>query len=177
MWVKLYAISVESSGYVRGMIEDTSSPPVVPDSFMGGSAPRLRSLHLNRIPFPGLPKLLSSANGLVHLYLSNTLHSGHILPDALATCLSALTSLKDLAFEFQSPRSRPDRVSRRLPPPMHRSLLALTRFSFKSVSEYLEDFVTRIDTPQLDRLSITLFNQHSTSFTVHQSYTALPVTR
>jgi hypothetical protein len=142
-------------------IEDssTSPPPLVPDSFMGGSAPRLRSLHLNRIPFPGLPKLLSSANGLVHLLLSNIPHSGYISPDALVTCLSALTSLKDLAFEFQSPRSRPDRVSRRPPPPMRRPLPALTRLSFKGVSEYLEDFVARIDTPQLDRVSITFFNQ------------------
>ena len=142
-------------------IEDTvtSSPPVVPDSFMGGSAPLLRSLHLNRIPFPGLPKLVSSATGLVHLLLSNIPHSGYVSPDALVTCLSALTSLKDLTFEFQSPRSRPDRVRRRPPPPMRRSLPALTRFSFKGVSEYLEDFVARIDTPQLDRLSITFFNQ------------------
>jgi hypothetical protein len=140
-------------------IEDTSPPPLVPDSFMGGSAPRLRSLHLNRIPFPGLPKLLSSANGLVHLFLSNIPQSGYISPDALVTCLSALTSLKDLSFEFQSPRSRPDRASRRRPPPMRRSLPVLTRLSFRGVSEYLEDFVARIDTPQLDRLSITFFNQ------------------
>ena len=140
-------------------IEDTLSLPVVPDSFMGGSAPRLRSLHLSRIPFPGLPKLLSSASGLVHLLLSDIPHSGYISPDALATCLSSLTSLKDLTFEFQSPRSRPDRVSRRAPSPMHRSVPALTRFSFKGVSEYLEDLVARIDTPQLDRLSITFFNQ------------------
>lgn len=141
------------------LIDDTSSPPVIPDSFMGGSAPRLRSLHLSRIPFPGLPKLLSSASGLVHLLLSNIPHSGYISPDALATCLSTLTSLKDLTFEFQSPRSRPDRVSRRPPPPMRRSVPALTRLSFKGVSEYLEDLVARIDTPQLDRLSITFFNQ------------------
>ena len=140
-------------------IEDTSSPPLVPDSFMGGSAPRLRSLHLNRIPFPGLPKLLSSANGLVLLLLSNIPHSGYISPDALVTCLSDLTSLKDVTFELQSPRSRPDRVSRRPPPPMRRSFPALTRLSFKGVSEYLEDFVARIDTPQLHRLSITFFNQ------------------
>jgi hypothetical protein len=31
--------------------------PVVPASFLGGSASSLRELHLNHIPFPGLPKL------------------------------------------------------------------------------------------------------------------------
>jgi hypothetical protein len=30
---------------------------VLPESFLGGSAPRLQFLWLNRIPFPGLPKL------------------------------------------------------------------------------------------------------------------------
>jgi len=141
--------------------ESSPTPAIVPDSFMGGSAPRLRSLHLSRIPFPGLPKLLLSANSLVHLFLSNIPHSGYISPDALVACLSALTSLKDVTFEFQSPRSRPGpgRVSRRPPPPTRTAFPALTRFSFKGVSEYLEDLVARIDTPLLDRLSITFFNQ------------------
>jgi hypothetical protein len=35
---------------------------VIPASFLGGSAPRLESLILNRIPFPGLPKLLLSTH-------------------------------------------------------------------------------------------------------------------
>ena len=39
--------------------------PVVPASFLGGSAPRLQTLILDRIPFPGLPKLLLSATHLV----------------------------------------------------------------------------------------------------------------
>jgi hypothetical protein len=40
---------------------------VIPDSFLGGSAPRLRSLTSRGIPFPGLPKLLSSATHLVNV--------------------------------------------------------------------------------------------------------------
>jgi F-box-like len=42
--------------------------PDLPDSFLGGSAPRLRKLSLNRIQFPGLPKLLLSATQLVGQY-------------------------------------------------------------------------------------------------------------
>jgi hypothetical protein len=34
---------------------------VIPDSFLHGSAPRLRIFELSGIPFPGLPKLLLSA--------------------------------------------------------------------------------------------------------------------
>jgi hypothetical protein len=43
--------------------------PVVPDSFLGGFAPRLRYLNWDGIPFPGLPKLLLSAIHLVTLHL------------------------------------------------------------------------------------------------------------
>lgn len=44
------------------------------------------------IPFPGLPKLLSFANGLVHLLLSDILHSGYSSPDALVACLTTAVS-------------------------------------------------------------------------------------
>src|SRR5712671_654737 len=45
--------------------------PVFPDSFLGGSAPRLRQLSLQSIPFPSIPKLLLSADGLVKLILDD----------------------------------------------------------------------------------------------------------
>jgi hypothetical protein len=67
--------------------------------------------------------------------------------------------LEGLSLHFQSSRSRPDRESRR-PPPSKRSVIpALTSFHFKVAIEYLEDLVTGIDTPQLDDLEITFFNQ------------------
>ena len=130
------------------------------DSFLGGSAPpRLQTLWLDRIPFPGLPKLLLSATDLVHLLLWRIPHSGYISPTALATCLSALTRLERLHIGFQSPRSGPDQRSRR-PPPMTRTLLpVLTKFRFKGVDKYLEDVVARIDAPLLDNLNITFFHQ------------------
>ncbi len=53
------------------------TPPIVPDSFLGGSAPNLRMVHLNRVPFPGLPKLLLSATRLVHLIVSLTPDTFH----------------------------------------------------------------------------------------------------
>ena len=43
--------------YSRGR----GTSPVIPDSFLGGSAPRLRYLWLSSVPFPGLSKLLLSA--------------------------------------------------------------------------------------------------------------------
>ena len=115
--------------------------PVVPDSFLGGSAPHLEYLWLNGIPFPGLPKLLLSATHLVNLYLQFIPHSGYISPEGMVAALSTLTRLENLSLGFESPRSFPDRASRR-PPPKTRSVLPiLTRFSFKGVSEYLDELV------------------------------------
>jgi hypothetical protein len=132
---------------------------VLPDSFLGGSAPRLQFIQLNRIPFPGLPKLLLSATHLVTLYLYSIPHSGYISPEVMVTVLSTLTSLERLSLEFESPRSRPDWASRH-PPPRTRSVLpALTFFLFKGVCEYLENLMTRTDAPRLKELDITLFNQ------------------
>jgi hypothetical protein len=73
--------------------------PVLPGSFLGGSAPRLRYFFLHSIPFPGLPKLLLSATHLVGLWLMNIPHSGYISPEAMATCLSMLTSLHTLPLD------------------------------------------------------------------------------
>ena len=132
---------------------------VHPDSFLGGSARRLRFLLFDRIPFPGLPKLLLSATHLVEFHYKNIPHSGYISPAAMVTVLSTLTSLEYLILGFGSPRSRPDWAHRRLPPPTRSVLPVLTYFRFKGACEYLEDFVTRIDAPRLDYLFITLFNQ------------------
>jgi hypothetical protein len=71
---------------------------VVPDSFLGGSATRLRTLRLGHIPFPGLPKLLLSATHLVDIELDGIPDSGYIAPEAMVTCLSTLTRLNFLAF-------------------------------------------------------------------------------
>jgi len=133
--------------------------PIFPNSFLGGSAPRLQSLILGGIPCPGLPKLLRSAIHLVTLELSGIPHSGYFPPGAMVTGLSVLTRLEKLVIAFDSPQCRPDRRSRR-PPPSTRILLpVLTTFQFKGVGEYLEDLVARIDAPLLDDLEISFFHQ------------------
>jgi hypothetical protein len=132
---------------------------VLPDSFLGGSAPHLRFLALTSVPFPGLPKLLLSATHLVDLWLENIPHSGYISPEAMATCLFMSTSLETLYLGFESPRSYPgpDLESRRPFPPARSVLPALTIFWFKGVSECFQEFVARIDAPQIYRLSTTFF--------------------
>ena len=131
----------------------------LPDSLLGGSAPRLESLWLDRISFSGLPKFLLSATHLVTLRLHNIPHSGYISPEVIVAVLSMLTSLESLSLGFKSPLSRPDWANRRLPPPTRSVLPVLVSFRFQGVCEYLEDVVTRINAPRVNELDITLFNQ------------------
>ena len=132
--------------------------PVFPNSFLGGSAPRLQSLILGGIPCPGIPKLLRSAIHLVTLELSGIPHSGYFPPEAMVSGLSVSNRLETLVIEFDSP-CRLDQKSRRPPPPTRTALPVLTVFHFKGVGEYLEDLVAQIDAPLLNDLEITFFHQ------------------
>jgi hypothetical protein len=128
----------------------------LPDSFLGGSAPRLQTLHFSRVSFPAIPKLLSSASGLVELRLLDIPHSGYISPGTMVTSLSALTRLRDLSIGFRPPRYRPDQQS---PPRSIRTVLpALNYLYFRGVSAYLEDLTSRIDAPLLRNRNIAFFN-------------------
>jgi F-box-like len=140
-------------------VTHNKTPPAIPDSFLDGSAPRLRNFSLHGIPFPGLPNLFLSATHLVSLNLSNIPHSGYISPEAMVTPLSVLSSLEVLSLAFRSPQSRPDLESRSIPRPKRSILPALRKLHFKGVTEYLEELVTRIDTPKLDGMNMTFFNQ------------------
>ncbi len=141
------------------LFSDGETLPAIPDSFLGGSAPRLEFFSLSGIPFLGSPKLLLSATYLVYLGLTSIPHSGYISPEAMIALISVLTNLESFLLGFQSPQSRPDRESRR-PPPSKRSVMpALDYIFYEGVTEYLEDLVTFIDTPQLNYLCITFFNQ------------------
>jgi hypothetical protein len=135
------------------------TPRLIPDSFLDRSAPRLQTFQLSGIPFPGFPRLHLSAAHLVHLRLFDIPHSGYISPEAIVALLSVLSSLEELHLGFRSPQSRPDPESRRPPPPKRSVIPALVVLVFTGVTEYLEDLVTFIDTPQLGEMAIMFFNQ------------------
>ena len=141
------------------LFSNDKSLPVIPNSFLDGSAPHLRILYLHAVPFPGLPRLLSSTTHLVDLALTDIPHSGYISPEAMIALISMLSNLKSFELEFRSPQSHPDWEIRHLYPSKRSVIPALTQFLFKGVFEYLEDLVTCIDTPRLEFLHITFFNQ------------------
>ena len=134
----------------------------LPDSLFGGFAPRLRSLKLDAISYPGLWKLISSsARDLVELSLLELPPDGDVSPEAIVTNLSALIRLEtlSLAFEIQDGRnSHCLQLSRVLntASPTRFVLPSLKSCLFKCTCGYLEDFVAMIDTPRLETLDITL---------------------
>ena len=75
----------------------------------------------------------------------------------MGACLSALPRLESFVIEFQLATPRPDRM--RLPPATRAVLPALKIFVFQGASEYLEDLVVQIDSPQLDTVRIYCLNQ------------------
>jgi hypothetical protein len=147
--------------------------PVLPETFLGRSAPHLRVAHLEGIPFPALPTLLLSATDLVELQLLNIPETGYLPPDVMVASLVALVRLEILSIGFQSPTSFPDPSPQ---PPSTRVIFPLlSTFTFRGVSEYLEYLVVQIDTPLLKNLTIVYFNQlppfylHQLSHFIHRT--------
>ena len=133
--------------------------PVLPDSFLGGSAPRLRSLHLHGIPYPSIGMLLSSTTNLARLSLSRIPRSGYISPETIVPFLSALSRLESLVLGFQHPRSEAQRANRRPPPLTRIAFPNLTSLDFHGDMEYLEDVLSQIEAPILHYSKFDVFNQ------------------
>jgi hypothetical protein len=148
---------------------DDDAPPVFlsPVKFLGGSS-RLRSLELGGITIPGLSNLLMSLTDLVELRIDLTCESvsGFPSPKEIIAGVSALTKLNlfSLQFQFDTPRERESQHV----PPARAVLPALSSFTFKGVSEYLEDLVDLIDAPELDHLDIALYSFNQVIFDTTQ---------
>ena len=124
-------------------------------SFLGGSAPYLRNLHLDCVPFPAIPNLLLSSTNLICLRYDDIPQSGYISPQEIVTGLSALTRLESLSLTFQTAQSPPDSAIR-IPPPHARTLLpALTDLRFRGGREYMEYLVAQIHNRSLQSMEIT----------------------
>ena len=134
----------------------------LPEAFLGGCAQHLRSCKLWEVEFPGIWKLLLTANHLVTLILWNIPHSMYASPEEMVTYLSTMPNLESLSIGFRSPQSLHnwrDQLNRLLSPLTRVVLPSLTNFEFQVESEYIEDFITRIDVPLLDNVDITFFDQ------------------
>jgi hypothetical protein len=163
-WQRLTSVMQEQFPALINLALNSTIPLVLPDGFLGGSAPCLQFLALDFVTFPALPKFLLSATALVHLTLwdiPDIPGYGYFSPEAIVTGLAVMANLKSLTigFDLMYHGSRPDQESRPSPLPTRTVLPALTLFEFQGASEYLDDVVARIDTPLLDSFSITFLNQ------------------
>jgi hypothetical protein len=137
---------------------------MIPDSFLGGSNPLLQSLEFYNIPLtcPEIRKLLLSAPNLVFICLNLIPRSGpgFTSPEAMVNSLSMLTRLKSLrlSFSLRTPRPQLQKASGHPPPFVRVALPALIDIDFRGDPEYLEDFVSRIDTPLLVSLTISFLD-------------------
>jgi hypothetical protein len=130
---------------------------VLPRSFL---APNLRHLELRGIYLPTGLSLLTSTHSLVTLKLTDIQAPGYFTPDNLVAQLQYVLQLEEVYIGFSAPIPRPSAEAELLLPPIVLTTLpALRQLEFRGVSAYLESLLSRISTPLLERLNITLFNQ------------------
>jgi hypothetical protein len=127
---------------------------MLPETFQ---APDLRCLALHGIGLPtGLP-LLSSAISLSALSLTHIGASCYFSPGDLVTQLQGLPHLEELSIGFAIPIPLPSSEGDLLPAPIPPVILpTLRRLTFRGVDVYLDNLVAQINTPLLERLSLTL---------------------
>ena len=93
---------------------DAETPPVISDMFLAGSAPHLQKIKLRGVPFPTLPKFLSSTRDLVELHFKVIPRTGYISPEVMVTSLAMLTKLQSVSISFQSRKTqKPNILSHR----------------------------------------------------------------
>ena len=130
---------------------------IIPDNFLGNSAPRLRVIRLQNTHFPTLPRLLSTSQNLVSLQLEH-IPGGHIFtPQELAVGLSSTPQLKFLKIGIHG--NVPGRVapysSIRIAPRIRVVLPSLLEFQYMGQGSYLDDLAYRIDTPVIEQIGAT----------------------
>jgi hypothetical protein len=139
-------------------IKDNSATLKFPETLQ---APHLRHLVLQGFAIPIRSRLLTTALGLVTLYLYMEHPSTYFHPNTLLQWISLMPQLETLMIGFRSPVPSRD-VERQLThTPITTTVILpnLHWFWFRGVSPYLEALACRITAPRLDRLQIEFFNR------------------
>ena len=143
---------LENLSLLSTTIEEVN--PMLLETFQ---APNLRCLTLHGVGLPkGLP-LLSSAMALSTLILTHIGAYCYFPPRDLVTQIQGLPQLEELSIGFAIPIPLPSSQQELLSPPIPPvSLPSLRQLTFWGVDIYLDNFVAQINTPLLERLSLTL---------------------
>ena len=120
--------------------------------------PFLRLLSLHGIGLPKGLQSLSSMVALSTLFLTHIQEACYFPPRHLVTQLQNLYHLEELSIGFAIPIPLPSNERELLPAPIPPvTLPTLRRLTFVGVDIYLDNLVAQINTPLLERLSVTLF--------------------
>ena len=135
---------------------------VLPATFR---APQLSYLMLNHIDSPIGSPLLTTVVSLVRLSLGWIHPSTSLYPNHVLQALSLLPHLQALVLSFSSPvpNREIERHMLRMPIVTHTTLPNLRSFGFGGVSAYLEALISNMNTPLLETLGVSFFNQLSFS--------------
>jgi hypothetical protein len=146
------------------LLSTTTEEPslVLPETLQ---APDLRRLSLHGIGLPKGLSLLSSTIALSTLSLTHIRDSCYFPPGHLVSQLQGLPNLEELSIGFAVPLPPPSREKELLPAPIPPvTLPALKRLMFRGVGVYLDNLVAQINTPLLERLSLTILFELSFTF-------------
>ena len=116
-------------------------------------APKLHRLSLHGINLQKALPLLSSTAALSTLSLTHIRESSYILPGQLVAQLQGLPHLEELSIGFAFSNSEGELLSAPITPV---TLLTLRRLTFLGEDIYLDNFIAQINTPLLERLTISL---------------------
>ncbi|KAI9509601.1 hypothetical protein F5148DRAFT_735539 [Russula earlei] len=160
---EMTAVMVEAAPMLEHLtLHSQSTELVLPKSFLNGNAPQLRHLILTGVSLAGLSPLLSSSTSLVSLVLERVPSRAYFSPDSLIALIRSMPHLHTLSIGFLFTIPRPGFGSERLfasGPMIRVTLPALTQLIYRGVSAYIEALLARIQTPLIQDIDITLFNQ------------------
>jgi len=143
-------------------LHSQSTEFVLPRSFLNGDAPQLRDLILTGVSLARLDPLLSSATFLVSLVLERIPSAAYFSPTSLMAHIQSMPHLQKLSLGFLSTIPRPGfRGEPFLPRGQiaRVTLPALTQLVYQGASAYIEALLARVETPLIQDIDITLFNQ------------------
>jgi hypothetical protein len=142
---------------IMPLIEDNTTTLIFPEALQ---APHLRYLVLFGFSLRLGSRLLTTALGLVTLWLHMVHPSTYFHPNTLLQWISLMPQLETLVIAFRFPPSRDvERQLTHTPVTATVVLPNLHWFWFRGVTTYLEALVCRITTPHLEKLEIVFYNR------------------